>query len=187
MRFFIVLLFVFNLSMAQKTCIYGTNEIDSLGVLKITKEILMYEKIFGASEKYIYFSLGNDNGLPFLSLSIVEKNNEFIPTICFDTKSKIFIQLSNNKIIPLLCNENDICSKNLPGIADNRFARITQANFLFPKNVWDDLKNESIQFIRIASSTSSQDIVVKETIESSLTKDFFRPSQIFMDYLHCIE
>lgn len=187
MRFFIILFLFINITNAQKKCVYSTNESDSLGVLKITKEVLMYEKVFGESEKYIYFALGNDNGLPFLNMSIVEKNNEFIPTICFNSKSKIHIQLSNNKIVPLICNENDNCSKNLPNIADNKFARISQANFLFPKHVWEDLKNETIQFIRIASSTSTQDIVVKETIESSLTKDFFRPNQFFMDFLHCIE
>lgn len=187
MRILIAFLFFINLNFSQKTCVYSVNESDSTGVLKMTKEVLMYEKIFGASEKYIYFSLGNDNGLPFLNFSMVEKNNEFVPTICFDTKSKIYLQLSNGKIIPLFCNEQEMCSKKLAGLEKNTFARISQANFLFPKDVWNQLKDETVDFIRIASSTSSQDFVVKAEIESSLTKDFFRPNQFFMDYLHCIE
>jgi|688.fasta_scaffold03164_21 hypothetical protein len=187
MRLIILFSFISTFIFAQKTCVYSTNETDSIGTLKITKEVLMYEKLFGESKKYIYFALGNDNGLPFLSLSIIEKDNKFIPTICFDNKSRLYVQLSNGKILSLLCNEVEKCSQNLPGAEGSLFSRIVQANFLFPKTIWEDLKNNTIEILRISSSTSTQDIVVKDAIESSLNKDFFRPNQIFMDYLHCIE
>jgi len=187
MRFIGLFFFIFTFHYAQKTCVYSINETDSIGTFKLTKEILMYEKTFGDSHKYIYFALGNDNGLPFLNMSIIEKDNQFIPTICFDNKSKLYVQLSNGKILSLLSNEVEKCSQNLAGIDGVKYSRIVQSNFLFPKNTWNELKNDTIEILRISSSTSSQDIVIKDVIESSINKDFYRPNQIFMDFLHCIE
>src|SRR5690606_6058461 len=66
--------------------------------VKSTEESLMYEKVFGGTSSFIFFSLTNTDGIPVLSFQLLSKSNDFSKVMCFDKASKIYIQLMNGKI-----------------------------------------------------------------------------------------
>ncbi len=169
---------------SQKKCDFTENITDSLGTLRTTKEILMYERVFGNNENFLFFSLSNSNGVPFLTLQNIQKNNEFIKALCIDPNSKIYIKLENGKIITLLHTETENCGNFFRN--DERNVRIVTANFLFLKNTIEEIQNSPIELIRIKYSTETKDYMIKKELDSEILKTFSRPSNFFMDYLHCV-
>ena len=57
---------------AQKDCELSTNVNDSLGFYKATKGCIVYEKNFAGKNLYVFFSLINDNGMPYLNLQTIQ-------------------------------------------------------------------------------------------------------------------
>lgn len=189
MRLLVSFTFIFSfiLVQAQKPCDLATNVTDSLGTLKQTKDVLMYEKVFGNAEQFIYFSLINDNKTPLLSVNFIQKDSEFIKADCFDSTSKMFLQLSNQKIIPLFFADEESCSKLIQGDVNGKNIRLLSGYFLFPKESFQMLKEHDLVFIRIKSSTGTKDFYVKDLLISEITKQSGQPTKFFRDYLHCVE
>ncbi|MFN3941963.1 MAG: hypothetical protein ACK4K1_04930 [Flavobacterium sp.] len=183
---FFTLLFFLQIH-AQKPCDLSTDVSDSLGTLKQTKDVLMYEKVFGNAEQFIYFSLLNDNKTPLLSVNFIQKDSEFIKADCFDPSSKLFLQLSNQKIIPLFYADEESCSQLIQGDANGKNTRLLSGYFLFPKESFQMLKEHDLVFIRIKSSTGTKDFYVKDLLISEITKQSGQPTKFFRDYLHCVE
>lgn len=173
-------------SFSQKNCDYAVNVNDSIGTLKTTKDYLMYEKQFGASETYIYFSLSNANGTPFLTFQLIEKNNGFITTTCLDSKSRVIFQLENGKIISLISATEDVCG-TLMIDTNGKNTRILTGNFLFPKNSFEVLKENPISIIRIKSMGNSKDYIIKSEFISDLLKKVQKPTEFFNTFLPCVE
>lgn len=190
MRNYILTLVVFAftvISNAQKPCSYTEDFMDSIGSFKKTKEILMYEKVFGNSQEFIYFSLINDAQTMMLNMNIIKKDSQFIPTECFDTSSKMFIQLNNKKIIPLFFADHESCS-NLIDVSDSKqYVRLLTGYFLFPREIYKELKEHPIEFIRIKSTRGTKDFYVKDLLVSEVFTESSQPVKFFMDHLHCIE
>ena len=179
-------LFIGLQTFAQKDCEYTTEVNDSIGTYRETKSYLMHEKVFGGNATYLFFSLANENGTPFLQVQKIEKSADFIPTSCFDRQSKIYIQLLNGKIITLIYQDQETCANLIQLQNDPISSRIITGNFLFLKGTIDDLKSSPIWEIRIRYATGTADFAIKKELVSELMNETFAPETYFMKYLHCV-
>ena len=187
MKTYFLLLFIFfyTFSSAQKDCEYATNVTDSLGTYKMTKEVLMHQKVFGGSEKNMFFSLVSSDEMPSLKVNYIQKSNDFIPAICFDENAKIFLQLENGKIITLFSINPTDCGT--PLLIDNKNCRILTGYFIFMKETIDELKNAPISLLRIKFASETVDYVVREELISEIDQSVSKPSRYFIDFLKCVE
>lgn len=172
---------------AQKNCDYAINEKDSSGTYKSTREYLIYERVFGSSENYIFLTLANVGGTPYLNFQLLQKNTDFIKTLCLGKNSKIYFQLENGKIITLLHEDKDVCGNLFRNEEEKKNVRLLDGNFYFLKNTIEELKKHPISILRVVYGTETIDYVIKKELNSELLKQFFRPESFFMNYLHCIE
>lgn len=187
MKILLLTLFVFfsTFAIAQKDCEYSINTKDSLGTYKSTQDYVIHERIFGNNQTSLFFSLINADGLLSLNLQIVQKSTEFISAKCFDKNSKIYIQLTNGKVVTLLGIDQETCGNSIRN--NNETSRILSGYFLFMKDSFEDLKNNPVTFIRIKFAGETIDYVMKSELISEITKKTYNPDHFFMDYLKCIE
>ena len=186
LRIIVLLALVFNLnSFSQRQCDYSENFSDSTGVFKSTKEFLVFERIFGQNEQYLYVNLNNEDGVPYLTLQYIQKNNQFIKAHCFGANSKFYLQLENGKIVTLVHINQETCG-NYVSQPEGKNVRVLTGNFLFLKNNLEDLKNSSVSMMRIKFGVDSMNFVIKDELESEALNKFFRPSSYFIEYLHCV-
>lgn len=171
---------------AQKKCEYTTEINDSIGKYVETKAYLMHEKVFGGKSTYLFFSLANENGTPFLKIQKIEKSADFIQANCFDKQSKVFVQLLNGKIVTLIYGDVETCGDLIRQPNDPVSSRIVSGNFLFLKGSIEDLKSSPIWEIRIRYATETVDFAVKKEFTSELMKETFTPETYFVNYLHCV-
>ncbi len=171
---------------AQKNCEYSTNIKDSLGTYKQTKEYLMSEKNFGGKSDYIFYSLVSDNGIPMLKIQIIQKSKGFIPATCFNENSKVYLQLTNNKIVTLIHSKKESCGtmiRDEKGF-DNR---ISFGTFLFVKGSMEELKASKVNLMRIQHFTRTDDYNVKNELVSELDNKTCNPATYFIENLKCLE
>ncbi len=183
--FSIIILFNLNI-FGQKPCEINTDVTDSIGKYKSTKEHLVYEKIFNEKSRFIFASFVLSDDIPILNLQLIEKSKEFIKAKCFDSNSKLYLQLINGKIITLFHTSQESCGtllRDTKGL-DNR---ILTGYFLIRKENFEDLKNSPISFIRIKYSTENEDYIFKKELISELNWTLSEPESFFINYLHCIE
>ena len=171
---------------AQKPCDFSTNVVDSIGSYKTTKEYLLYEKNFAGNATYLFgsFVLSDDTAL--INIQLIEKSTDFIKAKCFESNSKIYIQLLNNKIITLTHTNEESCGTLLrddKGLNN----RILSGYFSINKGDYDVLKQSPVSFIRIKFATDVNDFIFKKELKSELTGEIYQPESYFMDYLHCLE
>ena len=171
---------------AQKPCDYSANVNDSIGTYKSTKEYMISEKNFGGNSSYIFYSLALTDGLPTLSLQIIQKSKDFLKANCFDKNSKLFLQLNNGKIITLLHIDQENCGtliRDDKGF-DNRF---NSGVFMFMKGTIEELKSAPVSMMRIKYLTDTEDYIFKKEFKSELNNEIYNPETYFIDYLKCIE
>jgi hypothetical protein len=180
------MLLISTLLLAQKPCEYTENTTDSIGTYKSLKDYLMYEKKFAGNSSYIFFTLELTNGTPSLSINVIRKSKEFLNANCFDTNSKIFLQLNNGKIITMLFAGSENCGSLIRD--ENGFDnRLLNGTFMFLKGSIEDLKSSAINLMRIKYLSEIEDFVVKKEIQSELNGQNYQPESLFMNYLYCIE
>ena len=186
MKKIIVLIFCLQccLSFAQKNCEYNTNVTDSLGTYKATKEYIMHERTFGNTQATVFFSLVNADGLPSLKVQLIQKSNDFIPAKCFDKTSKVFLQLSDNKIITLVAIDSETCGEAIKNTNVNN--RILLGYFLFMKDTLESLQNSPIVLMRIKYTTDTVDYIIKNELISEIDNQTYHPDTYFVNYLKCI-
>lgn len=172
---------------AQKNCEYSANVVDSLGSYKSTKDYLVHERIFAGNSTYIFFSLINADGTPYLKAQTVSKSSDFIKAVCYDLNSKIYLQLLNGKIITLVHTQNETCGTMVRIEEENKNTRILTGEFMFLKGSLEDLKSSPVTFIRIKSATDMQDYIFKKELNSELMKDKYYPEDYFINFLKCID
>ena len=171
---------------AQKPCEYSANVTDSIGTYKATKEYIVNEKIFGGNSSYIFYSLALTDGLPTLTVQLIQKSKGFIKANCFDKNSKLFLQLNNGKIITLIHIDQENCgtmTRDDKGF-DNR---VNSGIFMFMKDSFQDLKSSPVSMMRIKYLTDTEDYVFKKEFKSELTNEIYNPENYFIDNLKCIE
>ncbi|MFY8188145.1 MAG: hypothetical protein ACOVLC_09310 [Flavobacterium sp.] len=178
-------LFQCGLIWAQKPCEYSAQVNDSIGKYVSLKDVLVYEQIFGSSEKYVFLSLQNVNGTPLLNFQWVQKSNQFIPAHCLSNSSKLHIQLESGKIISLIYTDNENCGTKLND-GNQKATRILTGNFLFLKGSVEALKTSKITMIRLSMGSDNKDFIIRDEVNSELLKTTSYPSTFFMNYLDCV-
>lgn len=186
-KFALLLILLINCTLfAQKNCEYSTDVKDSIGTYKTTKEYMIYEKNFAGNKSYIFFSLVATDGMPTLSLQLIQKSKDFMKANCFDKNSKIFLQLNNGKIITLLHIDQENCGSMVRDNAgfDNR---LLTGTFMFMKGSFEDLKNSPVNLMRIKYLTDIDDYIFRKEFTAEMDNQVYQPDSYFINYLHCIE
>lgn len=175
----------FNL-FAQKPCEYTTNVTDSLGTYKSTKEYLVSEKVFGGNSSYIFYSLSLTDGVPTLTVQLIQKSKDFMKANCFDKDSKIYLQLQNGKIVTLTHIDQENCGSMLrdPNGYDNR---VKSGVFMFLKENYEELKKSPVSLMRIKYLTDVEDIIIRQEFTAELDGKVYHPETYFMENLRCVE
>ena len=173
-------------SFAQKPCEYSANVTDSIGTYKSTKEYMICEKNFAGTSSYIFFSLVLTDGKPTLNVQLIQKSKDFMKAKCFDKDSKLFLQLNNGKIIPLInVNEAD-CGTMIRD--DKGFDnRVLTGSFMFMKDTFEDLKSSAVSMMRIKYLTDTENYVLKKEFTSELNNEVYEPETYFINNLRCVE
>lgn len=182
----VVLFFQINIY-AQKQCEYSQNFADSIGSYKATKDYIVHERNFAGKASYIFFYLINSDGLPALNFQLIEKSGDFLKANCFDKNSKIYLQLTNGKVVTMLHTNDESCGTMVNIDEENKYSRFLTGSFLFMKGTMEDLKTSPVSLIRVKYTTGIIDYVFKKELVSELTKETYQPENYFINYLKCIE
>lgn len=171
---------------AQKPCEYATDVTDSIGTYKSTREYLVSEKVFGGNSSYIFYSLALTDGLPTLTLQIIQKSKDFLKADCFDKNSKLFLQLQNGKLVTLTHIDQESCGTMLRD--DKGFDnRVKSGVFMFLKDNYEDLKKSPVTLMRIKYLTDTEDVIIKKEFTAELDGKVYFPETYFMDNIRCVE
>lgn len=170
----------------QKNCDYDVDEKTDSSFVKKTADYLVHEKDFVNSSDFILFSLINSDGTPYLNFQLLQKSKDFINPKCFDTASKISLQLSNGKIVTLL-SVGDICSQLNYDEKEKNNIRLLNNYFLFGKDGFDDLKKYPISLMKVKYATETVDYIFKRELKSEKIKGDYFPEKYFIEFLNCIE
>jgi hypothetical protein len=172
---------------AQEDCEYNTMSTEDGQEIKSTKEYMMYEKVFGNTSQFMFFSLMNSDGMPILNFQYLAKSKDFPPIYCLDKNSKIYLQLVNGKIVTLISAVEDQCSGLLYDSAEKNNLRVLTGSFLFTVGSLEELEKSPISFIRIKYATETVDYPVKKELTSETNSQKYYPETYFINTLKCIK
>lgn len=182
-----LLIFSFSASAQDKDCEYSIISNEDGKELKSTRDYLMHEKIFAGTSQFLFFSLSNNDGIPVLNIQLLAKSKEFPKVYCLDKASKIYIQLTNGKIITLISATEDQCSGLVYDSSEKNNIRILSGNFFFTLGSLEELEKTSISFIRIKYVNETVDYPVKSELDSESMKQKYYPDTYFIKNLKCIQ
>ena len=187
-KYLLTLVFLPLLAAAQnKDCQYEVEEKTDSTSLKVLKEVLIDEKIFGNTNEYLFFSLLNNDGVPMLEIQVLQKSKDFIPTKFINPLSNIILQLKNGKSLTLIANTEESCSVLNYDSKDQNNIRILTGFFFFGKTNYEELKNSPVMLMRIQFAGDSKDYVVKNELSSETLQTKSKPDVFFMNNIKCIE
>lgn len=171
---------------AQKPCEYSANVTDSIGTYKSTKEYMIYEKNFAGNTSYIFCSMDLTDGVPTLNVQLLQKSKDFMKANCFDKNSKLFLQLSNGKIITLIHVDQESCGTLIRDDKgyDNR---LLTGIFMLTKENLSELKKSPVSLMEIKYLTDTEDYVFKKEFKSELNNVTYEPETYFIKNIGCIE
>ena len=172
---------------AQEECEYNTMVTEDGQEIKSTKEYMMYEKVFGNTSQFMFFSLMNTDGTPVLNFQYLAKSKDFPKIYCLDKSSKIYVQLANGKILTLISAVEDQCSGLIYDSTEKNNIRVLTGSFYFTVGSLEELEKSPISFIRIKYSTETVDYPVKKEFVSESNSKKYNPETYFMDTLKCIQ
>ena len=158
-------------TMAQTDCNYTVENTEEGKEFKTTGEYMMYEKVFGGSSQFIFFSLTNSGGTPLLNFQLL----------------RIYIQLTNGKIVTLINALENQCAGLVYDNAEKNNIRILSSTFLFTKGSFEDLEKSTITFIRVKYTTETVDYPIRSELNSETMKKHYFPEKYFINYLKCLE
>ncbi len=174
-------------TMAQTDCNYTVENTEEGKEFKTTGEYMMYEKVFGGSSQFIFFSLTNSGGTPLLNFQLLSKSKDFPKLYCLDKTSRIYIQLTNGKIVTLINALENQCAGLVYDNAEKNNIRILSSTFLFTKGSFEDLEKSTITFIRVKYTTETVDYPIRSELNSETMKKHYFPEKYFINYLKCLE
>jgi len=188
MKYLFAFIFLIQFStFAQKPCEYSSNFTDSIGSYKATKGYVVHERNFAGKSSYIFFSLVNASGTPILNFQQIEKSAEFLKANCLDATSKIYLQLSNGKIVTLHYSDQESCGNMVPVTEEKKYSRVLSGSFLFTKGSFEELKKSPVSLMRVKYTTGMVDYAFKKELVSELTKETYAPENYFINYVDCLE
>lgn len=186
-----LLLFAFTLISlsvnAQTECKTTEEKNEDGSVVKSTPDHLMYEKVFAGSSQFLFFSLSSHDGTPVLNLQLLAKSKDFPKAYCLDKTSRVFVQLTNGKIITLISALDEQCSGLVYDAAEKNNIRILTGMFLFTKGSLEELESNAISFIRVKYATETVDYPVKKELNSETMAVKYYPESYFINTLKCIK
>ncbi|HEU0136958.1 MAG TPA: hypothetical protein VFQ50_06675 [Flavobacterium sp.] len=186
-HFFIAAFALLSLSMnAQKPCDLAADVKDSIGTYKETRDQLVYERNFGGTSSYVFFSLVKTDGMPTLNVQFIDKSKDFIKAKCLDKNSKMYLQLDNGKIVTLLHIDSENCGSTVRDDKQNN-NRIMNGIFMFIKGTFEDLKKSPVSVMRIRYATDTVDYIIRPEFQSEMDGKTYSPATYFVDTLHCLE
>jgi hypothetical protein len=184
-KIFLALIILTSLStFAQKPCEIDSEFTDSLGTYKSLKQKLIFERDFAGNSTRLYFSLSTNNGVLSLDLELLQRSSEFIKANCLDQRSKLYLQLSNGKIVTLLHASHETCGTLIRG-EDGVNNRIITSSFLFTKENFEDLKSNNVTFMRMQYAGETVDFPFKTSFVSDLDNKTYEPEKYFIENLKC--
>ena len=181
-----LLLFTLTITAQTKDCEYSFVQNDSIQI-RSTKESLMFEKVFGGTSTFIFFYLTDNDGLPILNFQLLAKSNDFPKMYCLDKASKIYLQLTNGKIVTLISANSEDCSKTIYESNEKKNISILTGSFLFTKGGMEDLEKYPISLMRIKYVGEMVDYPVPYEINSETMKQKYSPESYFINNLKCIK
>ena len=182
----LLLIPVFSLAQNKK-CNYDIEEKTDSTSIKVLPQKLMHEKVFGNTSEFLFFSLINENGIPYLNIQQLQKSKDFISTTCISKNSKIIIQLENGKFITLINAFEETCSDLNYDDAEKNNLRILTGYYYFTKSHYEEFKNSPVSLMRIQFGSETKDYVLKASLVSETLGTTSKPSSYFMEFLECIE
>lgn len=185
-KFFSLLLLTFAGSVYGQDCEFNVISTDDGQEIKSTREYMMYERIFGNTSQFMFFTLTNTNDVPLLNFQLLAKGKDFPPMYCIDKTSRIYIQLANGKVAQLISATEDQCSGLIYDSAEQNNIRILTASFFFTVGSIEDLEQSPITFIRIKYATEMVDYPLKSELLSENNGQVYKPATYFMNYLKCL-
>lgn len=171
---------------AQKPCEIDTNVTDSLGSYKLTKQFIIFERSFAGNSTDILFALFSNNGILGIETQQLQSSAGFIKANCFDSNSRIYLQLNNGKIVTLLFAGNETCGTLIRN-DKNENSRIMTGSFVFSKDNFEELKVSPVTFMRVKFASETIDFPFKTQFTAELDKKIYQPENYFIDYLKCVE
>ncbi|MBA4133515.1 MAG: hypothetical protein C0525_02200 [Flavobacterium sp.] len=186
-RLIFAILLLFNVAaFAQKPCEIDQNIADSLGTFKSTKAYIVFERSFAGNSTDIFFSLTSNNGVLGLEAQFLQRSKEFIKATCFDSNSKIYLQLSNGKIVTLLHAGADTCGTLVVG-EGNINNRVMTGSFVFARENYEDLRTSPVTFMRVRFAGETVDYPFRTELVAEMDKVKYEPENYFIQNLKCIE
>jgi hypothetical protein len=173
---------------AQNNCDYAINSKEDGKTIKSTKEYMMYERVFGGTSSFVFFSLTSSDGLPMLNFQLLAKSKEFPKAQCLDKASKIYLQLENGKIVTLInAQETENCAGLMYDSDAHNNIRILTGTFLFTKGSLEELEKSRVTMMRVKYATELVDYSVKKELTSETNTLKYTPENYFLDNLKCIQ
>ena len=182
--FFIALLSTVSVS-AQNPCDISTNVTDSIGTYQSTKPYLVHERNFGEDKGYLYLSMAITDGTPTLNFQHIRKSKNFMVAECYNSTSRIYLQLQNGKVVTLVYADQGDCGSSVRS-EDGYNNRILSSNFYFAKGSFEDLKKSPITFMRVKYASSSTNYIFKSTLKSEFDGLTYEPETYFQKLLTCL-
>ena len=180
------LFLVTSIGFAQNPCDISANVTDSIGTYQATKPYLVYEKNFGDDKSYLYFSVAITDGTPTLNFQYIRKSKSFMVADCFNSSSKLYLQLQNGKVITMVYADAGDCGTGIRS-EDGYSNRVLSANFYFTKGSFEDLKSSPINFIRVKYASSTTNYIIKSALKSELDGLSYEPESYFQRLLKCLQ
>ncbi|QYJ67636.1 hypothetical protein [Flavobacterium litorale] len=187
-QLFILFLIAFSITAtAQMDCDYSIENTEEGSELKTTTDYLMYEKVFGGTSQFIFFSLSNSNGTPVLNFQLLAKSKGFPQLYCLDKASRIYLQLTNGKVLTLINAFDKKCGDLMYDETEKNNIRVLSSSFLFTKGSLEELEKSTITFIRVKYTTEMVDYPIRAKLDSETMQKQYFPEKYFMYYLKCIK
>ncbi|MGV8992685.1 MAG: hypothetical protein ACOH1O_01170 [Flavobacterium sp.] len=186
-HFFLFTLFLLtSLSFAQNPCDISANVTDSIGTYQATKPYLVYERNFGDDKSYLYLSMAITDGTPTLNFQHIRKSKSFMVAECFNSSSRLYLQLQNGKVITMVYADQGDCGTSVRS-EDGYSNRILSANFYFTKGTLQDLKDSPINFIRVKYASANTNFIFKSSLKSEFDGLSYEPETYFQRLLTCLK
>jgi hypothetical protein len=174
-------------AVSQTDCNYSIKPTTENNNYKATTDYLMYEKVFGNTSTFVFFSLANSEGVPLLNFQLLAKSKDFPEAHCFDKASRIYLQLLNGKIITLMNAFDDECSSLVYDDKEKNNIRVLTSSFLFTKGSIEELEKSPIAMMRVKYTTETVDYPVKRELSSEAITGKYLPDAYFMNFIKCIQ
>lgn len=185
--FFIFFLLVqASIGFAQDPCEISENVIDSIGSYQSTKPYLVHERNFGHDKTYLYLSSAIVDGTPTLNFQYIRKSKNFMVADCFNSASKIYLQLQNGKVMTMIYAESDDCGTGIRA-EDESSNRVLSGNFYFTKGSLEDLKNSPVTLLKVRFASGTSSFIFSSSLKSELDGLTYHPETYFQKLLGCLK